>query len=86
MAEQPPTAGGVILGTDDPFKGLPDPVKQRVGADITATTLIAEAKNMLYRAQLLLVADVGHWVDAEGNVDLSSRIEVALKVLDGRSQ
>lgn len=80
---KPPITGGVVLGSDDPFKGLPAEVRNRVAADFTALALMAEAKSQLARAGGLLAADLGHWVDVEGNTDLAARIEVALKILDG---
>lgn len=81
---QKATEGGVVLGGGTtPFGRMPAESRSRVRLDITAVTLLAEARNMLTRAQFLLEQDVGAEEDPEGNVEIASRIAIALKVLSG---
>lgn len=80
-------AGGVVLGQpappENPYLVLEEPLRMRVAMDITANTLLAEARNMLMRAGLLYTNDSGAWVDEQGNLDLGYRCKLALKVLEG---
>lgn len=88
------SAGGVVLGqVADDFHKLPKAVKERMVMDITANTLMQEARNALFRAGNLLAMEVRPegalepvWIDQEANIELATRIEVALRILAGQEQ
>lgn len=87
MAEKSPDlSGAVLLNQMKPiaFSTLDQKVQRRVLMDITANNLVTEAANMLDRARNLLTTDVGYWEDVNGNVEVGSRITLALGILTGQ--
>jgi hypothetical protein len=79
--------GGIALGQApepvNPYLALPEDLRTRVAMDMTANTLLAEAKHMIMRCGLLYANDTGAWVDQQANNELAYRCNMALKVLDG---
>ena len=78
--------GGIALGQppepENAYLALDENLRMRVAMDMTANTLLAEAKNMLMRAGLLYANDTGAWVDQSANLELGHRCNMALKLLD----